>query len=214
MTMKFRTVKAAIVTLLGNASAGKFRTVGFQPQGESAEQNLNDERSVQVFFSEGTFPKSSASIQGPYDHSVKYDVWLTVSKASEGDLSALENPASTDGERATALAAFELASPLADESLDELIELVFQIIMEADNIDLGLSVGIATNRWIGKIEKDQPTPRGRFVSITALMPITCNMSEEVTGLIPTAGEEIDLTLQVKPVDGTQLDSAKAGYQKG
>lgn len=214
MTMAFRTVKAAIVTLLGTAAAGNFRTVGYQPQGESAEQNLDNERSVQVFYSKGTFPKASASIQGPYDHLAKYDVWLTVSKAAIGDLSVLENPASTEGERAAALAAFELASPLADDSMDELIELVFQIIMQADNIDLGLDVGIVTNRWIGEIEKDQPTPRGRFVSLTALMPIACNMSEVVTGLIPTVGEEIDLELQVKPVDGTQMDDAKAGYEKG
>lgn len=211
MTMNFQIIKGNLVSILQTAEGGRYRTIGYQQQGQSAIETLDNERSIQVYFSNGLFKKSGGSRIAYVDHTMTFRIEMTASKASEGDLAPLENPASTPAERATALAAFQDAAALADDSLDELIEIVYQIIMDARNRDVGLDpAGVLADSWIDQIQKDNPIPRGEYVAITGLMQFTCKMNEDLTGDPgTTAGNIIDTEIELETDD-----VGKAGTQTG
>jgi hypothetical protein len=211
--MQFRKNKDAIVTILGNAENGRYQTVGFQRQTKSADEVLGNDRMVQVYYSAGDFPKKSGRINGPNQHDMTFNIDLTVSRAAEGDLSILQNPASTSGEIAAALLLFSEASELADQSIDELINIVYQVIMDAQNIDFGLTTGsppvatrgVVSNRWIDQIQKNDPVPRGEYVILTASMKLTCRGVELIDGDSGIPGEKV-LDTQID-IEGDDVEKA-------
>jgi hypothetical protein len=185
--MNFRIIKNQIVSnILGPAEAGRFQTIGFQRQSTGAEEVLGNLRFVQVFYSLGNFGKSGGRQTGPAQHDITYNVWLTASAAAELDLSIINDPESTPEQVSAALLAEKEACEVADTSLDELIDIVYQILMNGNNIDMGLAKGIMSNKWIGTVTKDQPTSSGDYVILTASMPLTLRTVEDVPGDTGTA----------------------------
>ena len=75
------------------------------------------------------------------------------------------------------------ASYEADEKMDELISLVWEMLMGAENEDLGLP-GIVSSRWVDDATKNDPNPRGSLIVLTAAMPYGCNIAEEPPGETP------------------------------
>jgi len=215
MTMNFRLIKASIVTLLGTSAAGRYRTIGFQEQGQAATEVKDDDRSVQVYYRSGDLPKQGGGLSGPFMHNTTYDFDLTVSKPALVDLTIMQNPLSTAGQYAAALAAMQQSSELADTSFDELADVIFQIIMNAENIDLGMSTPVA-NRWIRNIQKDDPIPRGELVVLTGSMQLTCKIDEQVSGeaLVAAVPPVHDVTLETYQTDSATADPAKAGVITG
>lgn len=195
--MIFETVKASIINnILGPAEAGRFQTIGFQRQSKNADEVLDDLRMVQVYFSRGTFSKRGGRNTGPVQHDAVYRVELTVGKAAEGDLATLDNPSATPSQLATALAAFSEASALADASFDELVGIVYQILMDGLNYDLGVTKYTVSSRWIDDIQKDTPNPRGGLIVLTGSMDLSCRMAEQITG---------DVGVEVPGIYDTVLD---------
>jgi hypothetical protein len=195
MTMNFIIVKDALIALLGTEAASRYRTIGFQQQGQSAEEIKDTDRSVQVFYSEGTFPKSGGSLSGPYLHKITIRIELAISEPARGDLATLNNPSATPSQLATAIAAMQDAAQLADNNFDELVDIIFNIIMSAENVDLGLSTPIGT-RWIDSVKKNQPLPRGEYIVLTGEMLFTCVMDEQATGAASTTGEGIGTEVEI------------------
>jgi len=210
MTMHFRGIKDSITTLLLAEAAGRYRVRGYPDQGLSAEEVADTDRLVQVSYQRGSFPKSSSG-RGPFDHTMTFRVLLVASKAAEVDLTVLDNPASTPTQIANALAAAEPASAAADDAIDELIDAVFQVIMAADNIDLGYSAtSLIGSRWIEDITKNDPYPRGDRVVVSATMDITCRVPEEITGATLTSLGDIVVDLQHQG-DAVTRAGVKAEY---
>ena len=198
--MQFRTLKDNIITILGDAAADRFVTVGFQRQSKSADEIKDSDRTVQLYYSGGDFPRGAAGLTGPTKHIITYRIDLAVSKAAEGDLTVINNPVSTPAQIEAALSAFQEASDLADQSADELIEIVYQILMDARNVDLGFDPGTVANRWLTNIEKDNPLPRGDLVVLTASMRLTCSVSEDVLGDSGTDATEFDTVVDIEGDD--------------
>jgi hypothetical protein len=216
--MAFRTLKASLVSLLGLAAAGRFRVVGYQPQGSAIEEVKGNLRMVQVYFSGGQIPKSGGGSLGPVAHDVTFKLELTAAKASEGDLAPLMNPASTPAQFAAALASFTSAAELADESMDELLEIVFQILMDGRNLDLGLAPGNVANRWIERIDKGEPSPRGELVVVSGSMDLTCRVAEALLGDAgvpsdPVLGAAFGL-IETNMPESTSADAAPASVRGG
>ena len=204
--MQFRVLKASIIDdVLVPAEGGQYVTVGAQRQSKSADEVKDSSRTVQLYYSAGDFPKRGAGLTGPTQHDITFRVDLSVSKAAEGDLSAINAVGATPAIIQAALAAFQEASALADDSIDELIDIIYQILMSASNVDLGLTEGEVANRWVSNIEKDNPLPRGDLVVLTASMRLTCRVSEEITGDEGTAANIFDSTVDI---DGD--DTEKTG----
>ncbi len=216
--MMFRTLKAAVVTLLGDAAAGRFRVVGYKPRAMAAEEARGVLKTVQVFYTAGRFPKSGGSLMGPMAHDVTLKVDLAVACATVGDLAALTNPDSTPAEYVAALESFQESADAADEQFDELADIVFQILTDGENLDLGLGTGFTSNRWIESIEKTGPSPRGEFVAINGSLDLTCRVDEELLG---DSGTPADVRhgailgeLEMNMPDSDSADPAPAPIQAG
>lgn len=219
MTMRFRTVKDAIVALLGAAEAGRFTTIGYHERSQAAEENLDSSRTVEVVYQRGEFPKSGGSLEGPVKHGLTFQLILMASAAAKGDLSTLDNDSATAVELAAAIAALKSATQATDESLDELIDIIYQIIMDARNCDLGLDVGEVVDRWIGGINKEAPSRRGEYVSAAATLEMTCSVSEDLVGATgksadPTLGAVLAEVETHTPPDTETADPAQAGIRGG
>jgi len=215
MTMNFRLIKASVVNLLGTAAAGRYRTIGFQKPGQGAAEVKDNNRSVQVYYSSGDFPKSAGNPSGPTTHEITINFDLTVSAPARVDLSVIQNPASTPAQIQSALAALQEAANLADDSIDELADNIYQEIMDARNIDLGLARPVAS-RWIGNINKDDPLPRGKLVVLTGTMQLTCKIDEQVSGETPVSAvaPAFDTEIEVYQTDSATADEAEAGVLTG
>jgi len=213
--MNFRTIKSEIVALLGAAAANRYRTIGYKSDATAAGGVVNSDRSVQVYNKSGDFPRKGGSLSGPVMHEPTVAIELTASATAQGDLSTLDNPAATVPELTAALAAFKDATLAADDSLDELVDIVYQIIMKASNLDLGHADPIS-ERWISGWTKTNPMQQGQYVTLIASMDLTYKIDEQVTGdtpTTPTPDEAVDTVIKVfNDEDGDPLDGAavKAG----
>ncbi len=207
--MKFRTIKTAVKTLLFNSQASRYITVGAQKQSKSADEFIGNNRLVQVYYYRGMFPKRGGTIaRGPNDHEITLKIDFTVSEPAKGDIATLNNPNSTAGQLQTAIANIAIASDLADDSIDELFDIIYQVIMDAENIDLGLANDIVANRWITDFQKDEPVQRGELLVLTGSCNLTCKASEAVSGETPVTGKSIDTGLKIDNsgfVAGTEND---------
>ena len=199
--MNFRKVKTSIENILIKAENDRYVTVGFQRQSKSAIETLDKSRLVQIYYSSGEFDKTAGRLNGPVQHDVTFNIDLTVSKAAEGDMSAIINPDATQQDIVTALANFSEASQLTDESIDELINIIYQELMNAENFDLGMDVGIVSNRWLSRVQKNSPLPQGEYVTITASLQLTCRMVEIVEGDTGIPGGKVfDTTIDIEGDD--------------
>jgi hypothetical protein len=179
--MTFRTVKTAIQDLLDTQAAGRFRVIGKQVMSKSADEIKDNDRLVQVYFSDGNFPKSAGRLHGSKTHDITIEIDMTASAGAVGDLSILDNPAATAIQKAAAIAAIREASEIADTKIDELVDAVYNILMDARYESLSLPIGTISSRWIDRIQKDTLLERGEFVVKTANMKYTCRVQEYVSG---------------------------------
>lgn len=179
--MNFRIVKNAVQDLLDTYAAGRFRVIGKQVMSKSADEILNNDRLVQVYYSDGNFPKTSGRMHGSKTHDITIEIDLSASAGATGDLSILDNPDATAIQKAGAIAAIREASDEADTKIDELIDAVYNILMDARYEGLLLDKGTISSRWIDRIQKDTLLERGEFVVKTANMKYTCRVQEYVGG---------------------------------
>ena len=186
--MNFRTIKQGLIDLLGAEASGRYVTLGYQKQSQRAEELLDSKRNVQVYYASGVFPKSKSSTNGPTQHDITFNIDCMVSKRAEVDLAVLENPAATENDKAIALTALRSAGALADYSLDELFDIIYQVLMDAENLDLGLDFNIAS-RWVGRIDKDSPIPAGEYCVLTGILQLECSIDEQVSGLEPVVATD-------------------------
>jgi hypothetical protein len=209
MTMNFETLQDNIINLLETAAAGRYRVAGYQPKSRDVEEHLDQSRLVAVYYSEGQFPNEKAGIQDQIQHETTYRTELFVTKSAEGDLSAIET--GDAGQVQTALASVKLAEALADQSWNELAGIIYQVIMDAQNYDMGLIEGLIADRWIDNLRKDRPAEiniargilGGKFVTITGSMDLTCRIDETIAGDTGTAGYIYDNVVDLADDDNEQ-----------
>ncbi|MCP4697257.1 MAG: hypothetical protein GY862_10450 [Gammaproteobacteria bacterium] len=202
--MQFQTIKSNIVSTLAEAEAGRYQTIGFQKQRKDAKQ-AHLKRFVQVFYKAGDIPKSAGSLRGPVQHDMTFEIMLTVAASAKGDLSTATDENISDSARAAAIVAFQESSSRADELFDDLVAVVYQVLMNALNYDLGMSAGQLSNRWLDGIQKDLPTEHGEFFILTGKMDLTCRAQEEVTGDTGTPGIDSDNVIDNYDTDGGTKD---------
>lgn len=204
MTMNFRTIKTNVVEILFNNSKNCFQVIGHQRQAKSADEVINNNRLVQVFYSFGDFPKSAGRQRGPVQHDATYRIELTVSSPAKVDLSVLNNPNSSDAELDASLISSQEASSIADDLIDELYDLVYQILMDPTNADMGMDKGLVSSRWIDQFQKDDPLDKGELVVLTGSMFLKLRTSEQITGISPTPNGDIqNVTIDIDSDDEEQ-----------
>jgi hypothetical protein len=205
--MIFRQVKTALTALLAGAAQGRFTVIGNQEQAQGADQVSESLRSVQVFYRRGDFPKSGGSQNGPTKHDMTFALELTLGQPAKIDLVTINDPSSTPTQLSTAIANSKRAHDLADQSFDEFADLIYQILMDARNQDLGLADYTISNRWVGNVEKDDPVVRGQYVVISGGAQLTCSTTEAVDG---DPGVEVTDPILDVTVDIDGDDNEKTG----
>lgn len=179
--MNFRVVSQALLDTLGAAAACRFRVIGYRGQGHDAEELRGIKQTIQAYYSSGDFPKSAGRQTGATQHSMTFNIDLSVSAAAKVNLSVINNPGATPTQIASALSAMQEAAYEADVLLDELAEYAYQILMDGRNFDLGLSVGVMSKRWVDRLTKGDPQPSGDLLVLTGQLQYTCQTVEEVVG---------------------------------
>lgn len=176
--MRFRDIKKSLIDLLGNAAQDRYQVVGFQRQGKSAEEVKGNNRLVQVYYSEGDFPRKSGT-NAFAKHLITFRIDLTVSAPAVISQSVLSTNAQAN-DLALAISQMQESAAIADESWDEIVDIIIQIIMDARALDLGCQFPIA-DRWISHVKKDQPISQGSLIVITGMMAVTCSIDEQFSG---------------------------------
>ncbi len=186
--MQFEIVEQSILdNVLGPAESGRYATIGGMRQRESAKA-INAKRKVMVIYSGGDFPESGGSQFGPVRHDMTFDVLLVQATPAKVDLSALNDENASEDDKATALRQFTEPSIEANRLMNEFIRIIWQILMDATNEQMGMSppadrpkLKLVSTRWISNISKGDPVPDGNFVVLTASMSLTMTVSEDITG---------------------------------
>ena len=184
MTMMFRAVKSRLVDILGNAASGNYRVWGYQAQSTDALTVKGTDRKVAVHYRSGSFPRSAAAQRGPTRHEMEFQIELLISAQASGDVSALESELSTPAEKAAAIAAFVPAAKAVDTAMDEFIDVIYQVLMDngAIYLDNGTDGDLkVANRWIARIQKDDPLPSGGLAVLTATLTYNVVAMETITG---------------------------------
>ncbi|NIP56145.1 hypothetical protein GWN42_31395 [candidate division KSB1 bacterium] len=211
--MNYRTVKQNLTTLLESGEiAGGYKTLGYKPRKLGMEEIFDGGGIVQVRFSRGNF--FNPTQQGSSKFDAFYDIELLVASKTTADLSVLNNPDATDADRASALIASTDAAKNCDDRMDELIDYVYQLVMDTNNRYLN-SDGIVTSRSINDVQKYDPESSGSFVLLNALMELRVEMTEDVRGIedVPDAIQPGDSTITgIIASDGTDDDPAPAGVE--
>jgi hypothetical protein len=202
--MNFRKIKDSIIQLLGSNANNRFQTLGYQRQNKNAAEVLGVLRTAQVYYWAGDFPKDKSSQYGPFQHGATFRIELTAASDAQGDLATIKSGGSSLQQKANALLAFQSASFLCDCSIDEFSDIIFQILMDARNEDLGMP-GQVSNRWINRIEKDDIEDRGEYVVLTASMDFSLNTEEQILGDTSGISNGLDygVTLDIEGDDTEQ-----------
>ncbi len=213
-TWQVPVVKNAILALLNANAASRFTVEGYQRQTHAAEELVGNLRHVSVFYRQGAFDKTASGWeQGPFKHGMTFAVELVLAAASSSDLSALNNPTATPQQRISALAASIEAAAAADALWDELAGIIWGILMDPVNDNLGLTtIGIA-DRWIASLSKSAPPTEGEFVLLAGTMDYTCTVNETPAGVtpVPAGVAAVDVTLnETADITGAAYDSAQQG----
>ena len=198
--MQYKIIINAIKRILGDESQGRYKVVGYTKQTKSADEFIDNNKSVQVYFSEGNFPKNAGRMIGPKLHDITVNIDLMASAAAKGDLSVLNSATSTATQKAVALASIQDAAIVADDLIDELIDIVWNILGDARNLDLGLSTGSIANRWIDSIKKDTNLENGDLIVKTANLKYTCRVEEECLGDKGTSPDTVVIDSEITPGD--------------
>lgn len=197
--MAFRIIKYAIVNQILLPNRGKlFRVVDYPFPILGAEETLNNKRTVSIYYAEGDLKKGS--IYSPI-HDMNFHLDLFVSADATADLLVLERQFEENFQQtayANAMNELQLAERRTDALMDELINIVYQLIMRKENDQLGvdrlepavnLRIG---NRMIVSAQKGAPIREdktNKFVGMEAQMVLKCRANEKVTGQLPVGGLE-------------------------
>lgn len=207
MSMRFRQVSSSIVQniLIPNQN-GRFETVSDAKQTIGASEVEGVKRRIQLVYSSGEFPISGGTFAGGSCHEITYDLILYVSARASSDVLVLDDPESSDEERSDAVLETLTASHLANVEMDEFIDIIYQIIMDARNVDMGLDPGLVASRWIESIKKGSPEHKGSLVVLCSVVRLTLSVVENFLGEEGIPLQSIDKTDILNGYEGDNQDT--------
>jgi len=212
--MQFELLRDSLEALLIANQGALFRTIGEQKQSTGAEEVKGVLRTVQVFNSSGNYPKSKSSRQR-FEHEMSFQLEYTVSSPAKADLTILDDPNATASAKQAALLASAEGTREADRSLDELRRIVFQILMNPVNQDIGLTKYTISDPWLENYRKNETLDKGNLIVLTGSETFSAVATETTDGatLTPAEVPTFDIDLDEQPLDGTVIaDPPKVGIE--
>ena len=187
-------LKKSIEKLLDGHTNGRYLVNNPQRRKTDAESIFLMPQ-VTVFYAAGDFNKSKSSVNGPYHQDASFNIHVSAGTKTKVNLAVLRDLASTPEQLASAIAETDNAMMLLDEKIDDLLSLLFDIIMRPENRNLGADY--ITNRWVSRISKHDPEPMGAIITGAATITLTAQCSEEVTSEegVPAGNGAVDTVLE-------------------
>jgi len=189
--MAFQIIRDSVMdNILIPGEQDQFRTVGHPLPLEGSEALLKNKRAVAFYYAEGDL--TGGQEYEPY-HDMIFYLELMVAANAQADLKVLEKefPEALQNEAySIALSNMQAAEYLADRLMDDLIAIVYQLVMKAENDELAIdriepSSGVRVhNRLITKIEKFPPESPGEQTVMKALLTLKCQAEEDIEGEEP------------------------------
>ena len=185
-------LKDAIIKLLEENANGRYTVVSPQNRKSDAEDIFKCP-TVTVYYAEVSFDKSKSSVNSPYHHDVTFNIHLSAAAKATVNLKVLKDENATPAQYAVALAEADSASMLLDAKVDNLLSVLFDIIMRPQHRNLGTDY--VTNRWLSSMKKYNPNAMGAIVTCVATITLTAQCVEEVTGEEGIPGNTIDTVVE-------------------
>lgn len=206
--MKFQAIGASIIALLGANANGQYYVAGHRTQKTDGELSRGNNRIVMITYSRGSFSESKSGTVSPQQHDMEFVAELQASSAAKVDLSVIDDENSTEPQLAAALAEQTSAAFEANKSVEELYSLVWNTLIDPRNIFFGGNIKFS-NRRIGEMAKDDVIRRGKLVTVTGRMLITCTVPEDVPGAIPAESPGVISTTMANTYDnqGNSIQNA-------
>jgi len=206
--MTVQAVKTALQALLNANASTDFFVIGAQSQGINSE-DVYDRPMVQVFLSQTDFDESRSPRIGKVTGLATFRIELTIASPSIVDVATLDDPTSTQGQIAAALAASFEAMDVADAAMDNLYSKVWNILHNPQNRNFGIdpSVFQVSDNWIPTFRKGAPLQRGEVVVISANLSLQCKIVEYPQSATEVPGLAIDTVINATidrtavPADG-------------
>lgn len=191
--MDFRVLTDSVINLLGDASQGEYKVLGYEPFPQDASAYKGKNRTVRVFYPGGSFSNQSSE---QYDHDFELKVEMCVTADAETDLDALLNGDSTQQELAYAMGSMRDSADVANRQFDELLDLVFNVLASPGNKWLGLDKYRVKKASILDTKKNRLLPFGEHAVLTGWITLGIQMVETATGgAVPTKQTAMSLTLE-------------------
>jgi len=202
----------AAVDLLGSQAAGRFHVIGYQLQKKPAETLFNLPL-VQCWIANDDVDWDRVSETAPNVKEVRITVQFTISQPAKADLITLEDPNSTDNQRAAALV--NLTNPAVEttEILYEAYAAVSEILNDARNYRLGLTARIIQGKRYDNFRQDEFPSRGGPGILTATSTLSFRVDQAQLGDLGNQPDKVVNNADLKGVSIDQEDEdtdSKAG----
>jgi hypothetical protein len=202
--MKFIAAKAALVKLLTDNADDRYKVITYDALPTDAKRYQGSNRTVRVFYQGGKFPSGSQST--PAMHDVSMMIECVVSDAVQADLSVLEDLNATDAQRAAALAEATPGAMRVDASMDELLSIVWDVIMAPQNRWFGGQKYVIGSRWVTEMAKDRLVPIGEYCIMTGFLKLTFDLEEIALG--ESGGQYEYNKTDFTPIDGDEVQKTQ------
>lgn len=170
----------AAVALLGSQAAGRFQVIGYQRQKKPAETLFNLPL-VQCWIANDDVNWDRVSATAPNIKEVRITVQFTVSQPAKADLLTLEDPSSTDNQRAAALVNLTTPAFETTKVLYEAYAAVSEILNDARNYRLGLTAKIIQEKEYDNFQQDEFPSRGGPGILTATSTLSFRVDQAQLG---------------------------------
>ncbi|NIA28335.1 MAG: hypothetical protein GWP06_00305 [Actinobacteria bacterium] len=199
------------VALMAAQAAGRFGVEGHQTQKQSA-QSLIDNALVRCWIDSADVDFSRSARNGPKEHELRVGVRFQVAQPAKADIETLEDEASTDLQRATALSNLTTPTLETTTALYAAWSAVFEILDDARNLTLGLPKGSISDKAYSQFKQDEFPTRGGPGILTATSFLEFRVKEAQLGDLGNepANITMDNTLIGAGVDEVTDDVSKAG----
>jgi len=198
--MNFITIKNAIIEILETASAAAVPADQFEvlqtKQRRAGSSDISNEKKVAVYFVGDDFSTDTGTTNGEVQSTPTFRIVPTV--AASGSYSDPDDPSTITS-----------AEINADEAWDAFASQIYLILMNAENIDLGLAVGTISKRYIQNIIKTDLAPVGKKVVVTGQMNLTCSTAEPVSGETGVTGTDVNNNIVISNADADEDTALQA-----
>lgn len=198
-------IRDQIISYIASHSEGLWYTIGYRGQAHNPE-DVRGEAVVKVIVVGLSPDRQKSSITGEKTCTLTLSLDITCFATSQIDIATLDDPASTDSERAIAMAGIIEAEWVANDRMDKIFLKLFDLLMGGDGEWFGLENNhlMISDRWGDDFQKEKTERHGSMAVVSGFVSITCSVIETPNGSTPVEGTILYGTIDIQQGAGDPL----------